>query len=535
MYSKLRLLAAFLSVASLSLSAVQAFDDNAARSKSVYQIVTDRFALTSTTESRTCNTDDKVYCGGTWKGTEEKLDYIRGMGFDTVWISPIVQNINVTNNKLGEAYHGYWTQDINELNSHFGTEADLKSLVDTAHKKGMYIMVDVVVNHVATTQAGNFAADSTYGPFNVTSRDFHSFCWVKDYTNQTQVETCWLGDENVALADVNTEDTSVVSTYNTWIKNLVSTYAFDAIRIDTVKHVRQNFWPDFVSAAGVHAVGEVLDGDPAYIAAYQNKSMNSVFNYPLYYAIDSSFNSTDKSLSEVVSALNANKQQFRDTTLLGNFVSNHDNPRFESHVSDTALRKNAVAVIYGVEGIPYVYYGQEQGYTGGADPANREALWLSGYDEGKDMYTYFTTMNAIRSAAINASSTYNTNQATIIGQDDHNLVIRKDPVISIVTNRGSKAATSSLSITNTGFTSATELTDVISCTAYTTDNKGAFTASIKSGLPAIFLPTSQKGTLCSNITATTGSSNKNSAGFRATTSFALLASLVLPAVAFMAF
>ncbi|KAJ9108825.1 hypothetical protein QFC21_000145 [Naganishia friedmannii] len=535
MYSKFSLLAALIFVASLSVNTVHAFDDNAARSKSVYQVVTDRFALTNPSDSRTCDTDDMVYCGGTWKGTEEKLDYIHGMGFDTVWISPVVQNINVTNNKLGEAYHGYWTHDINELNSHFGTEADLKSLVNTAHKKGMYIMVDVVVNHVATTQAGNFTADSSYGPFNVTTRDFHSFCWVEDYTNQTQVEVCWLGDENVALADVNTEDPTIVSTYNAWIKNLVATYDFDAIRIDTVKHVRQNFWPDFVSAAGVHAVGEVLDGDPAYVAAYQNNSMSSVFNYPLYYALDSAFNSTSKTLSDVVTALNSNKQQFKDTTLLGNFISNHDNPRFESHVTDKALIKNAVATIYGVEGIPYVYYGQEQGYTGGADPANREALWLSGYEESKDMYTYFTTMNAIRSAANNASSTYNTNQATIIGQDDHNLVIRKDPVISIVTNRGSKAATSSMSITNTGFTSATELTDVISCTPYMTDSKGAFTASVKNGLPAIFLPTSQKGSLCGNVTAsTTGSSSTKSAGYRDTASIALLASLMLPVVAFMA-
>jgi alpha-amylase len=216
------------------------------------------------------------------------------------------------------------------------------------------------VNHVATTNAKNFQADSTYGPLNVTSRDIHSFCWVEDYTNQTQVETCWLGDENVALADVNTEDPSVVSTFNTWIKSLVTTYGFDAIRIDTVKHVRQNFWPEFVSASGVHAVGEVLDGDPAYIGAYQNNSMNSLFNYPLYYAIDTAFNSTSASMSNVVTALENNRKQFKDTTLLGNFVSNHDNPRFESHVSDVALRKNAIAMIYGVEGIPYVYYGQEQ-------------------------------------------------------------------------------------------------------------------------------------------------------------------------------
>ena len=328
---------------------------------------------------------------------------------------------------------------------------------------------------------------------------------MEDYTNQTQVETCWLGDENVALPDINTEDASVVSTFNNWVKSLVSEYDFDAIRIDTVKHVRQNFWPDFVSSAGVHAVGEVLDGDPAYIAAYQNNSMNSLFNYPLFYAIDTAFNSTSASMSQVVSALSNNRIQFKDTTLLGNFISNHDNPRFESHVSDIALRKNALAMIYGVEGIPYIYYGQEQGYTGGADPANREALWLSGYDTQKDMYTYITTMNAIRSAAMNASSTYNNNQATIIGQDDHNLVIRKDPVITIVTNRGSKASTAGMAITNTGH-SSTELLDAVSCMTYTTDSSGAFTASVKNGLPAVFIPSSQKGNLCGTTTAaTTGS------------------------------
>jgi alpha-amylase len=77
------LLAAVLSVTSL-FSPAQAFDDNAARSKTVYQVVTDRFALTDPKASPACDTSDMVYCGGTWKGTEQKLDYIRGMGFDTV-------------------------------------------------------------------------------------------------------------------------------------------------------------------------------------------------------------------------------------------------------------------------------------------------------------------------------------------------------------------------------------------------------------------------------------------------------------------
>lgn len=153
------------------------------------------------------------------------------------------------------------------------------------------------------------------------------------------------------------------------------------------------------------------------------------------------------------------------------------------------------------------------------------------------MYTFFTTMNGIRSAATNASSTFNNNQATIIGQDDHNLVIRKDPLISVVTNRGGNASTSSLVITNTGISTPTELIDVVSCATYTTDNKGAFTASIKSGLPAVFIPSSQKGSLCGTTTAATtgGSDNKASAGFREATYITSLMAILLPAVAFCLF
>lgn len=82
------------------------------------------------------------YCGGTFKGIEAHLDYIQGMGFDAIWISPVVDN-------FGNGYHGYWAANWEKINSHFGSEDDLKALVKAAHDKGMYVMVDVVANHVA--------------------------------------------------------------------------------------------------------------------------------------------------------------------------------------------------------------------------------------------------------------------------------------------------------------------------------------------------------------------------------------------------
>lgn len=94
-------------------------------------------------------------------------------------------------------------------------------------------------------------------PFDASS-SFHPFCFV-DFTlnNQTDVEQCWLGDANVPLPDLDTEDNDIVQMLNTWVANLTKTYSVDGLRIDTVKHIRKDFWPDFAKSAGVFTLGEV--------------------------------------------------------------------------------------------------------------------------------------------------------------------------------------------------------------------------------------------------------------------------------------
>lgn len=98
---------------------------------------------------------------------------------------------------------------------------------------------------------------STLSPFN-SATDFHPECVViNDKGNQTNVEQCWLGDNDLPLADVNTEDPTVVQTLYDWIGALVKEYDADGVRIDTVKHVRHDFWPGFAKASGVFTMGEV--------------------------------------------------------------------------------------------------------------------------------------------------------------------------------------------------------------------------------------------------------------------------------------
>jgi len=527
-----KMLSAILASLALGTAAVYAFDNNAARSRSVYQVVTDRFAL-SDGSSPACSAPDRKYCGGSWKGLQNKLDYIQGMGFDTVWISPIVSNIGGSTG-YGEAYHGYWTLDITKLNSKFGTEQDLKDLISALHSRNMYIMVDIVVNHVAATSGSTFQASESYGPFNSTTDSYHPFCWITDYTNQTQVEECWLGDETVALPDLNTESDYVVSEFKSWLKNLVSNYSIDSLRIDTVKHIRQDFWPSFIAEGGVFAVGEVLDGGAKYVAGYQNNSMDSVFNYPVYFPLVRAFNGTSGDMAGLASAISLNKQEFKDTTLLGNFLDNHDNARFENYTSDAALIMNAAAFPFVTDGVPYVYYGQEQGFKGGNDPDNREPLWTTGYSTSTPMYAFFNKLNSIRTAAGNASSTYHTNQATVVANTSTEIVISKAPLLTVLSNRGANSGNHSVSISNAGYGNSVQLLDLVSCSSVTTDSNGGLSANVADGEPVIYIPADKKGSLCPQTTTSPSGSSSAAGltiGLPAMSSFALVVAAALSVAA----
>ena len=116
------------------LALATALTNEAWRSQSIYQLLTDRYARTD--GSRNACSDLGKYCGGTWQGIINNLDYIQNMGFTAIWISPITEQIQGTTH-YGDAFHGFWPQKINQVNSNFGTSADLQALSAALHQRGM--------------------------------------------------------------------------------------------------------------------------------------------------------------------------------------------------------------------------------------------------------------------------------------------------------------------------------------------------------------------------------------------------------------
>lgn len=126
---------------------------------SVYFLLTDRFnngdPANDHSFGRQKDGQDEVatWHGGDFKGLAAKLDYIKQLGINAIWITPMVEQVHgfIGGSEQGNfpfyAYHGYWALDVTKIDPNYGDEESLKNLVDEAHKRGMRIIFDVVMNH----------------------------------------------------------------------------------------------------------------------------------------------------------------------------------------------------------------------------------------------------------------------------------------------------------------------------------------------------------------------------------------------------
>ena len=253
-------------------------------------------------------TDPGFYQGGDLKGLTEHLGYIQHLGATALWVAPVFRNrwVQGPPGHQSAAYHGYWITDFTDVDPHFGTRADFKRLVDSAHARGIKVILDIVINHTAdviqyrecprgkpcpyrseadypfTRRGGlkgamintgfkgdaagqqtteNFAKlvspDYAYTPY-IPAGEEHMKQpeWLNDvrlYHNRgemgnfTGVEDRTHGDFG-GLDDVMTENPRVVAGFIQVYESWIADFGIDGYRIDTARHVNPEFWQAFSPA-----------------------------------------------------------------------------------------------------------------------------------------------------------------------------------------------------------------------------------------------------------------------------------------------
>ncbi|OYD09905.1 alpha amylase [Paludifilum halophilum] len=378
-----------MSIVPFMSSGVNAMGAEQWETRSIYFIMTDRFSNGDPSNDdyggyASDPDDPRKYHGGDFQGIIDQLDYIKNMGFTAIWITP------VTMQRSANAYHGYWTYDFYSVDGHLGDMDKLKELVQKAHEQGIAVMLDVVANHTGDFQPNNGFAAAPFDQYDW----YHHNGDVQDWNDQWWVEN---GDV-AGLDDLNHENPEVVVELNNWIEWMVEMTGVDGLRVDTVKHVPKWFWKEFDDSAGTFTMGEVYHGDPGYVGDYTHY-LDAVLDFPMYYTIRDVFGQ-DRSMYRIRDRL-AQDGNYDHPSLNGVFIDNHDVPRFLHQASGKPgagwdkwpQLRAALGFQFTVRGIPILYQGTEQGFSGGEDPYNREDMV---FNPDHELYQYIAKLNEIR-------------------------------------------------------------------------------------------------------------------------------------------
>ncbi len=365
----------------------------------IYFMLTDRFCNGNTeNDGENCDPDDPgKYHGGDFAGVTEKLDYLKELGINTIWITPIVQNIS-EGQATGESdvsemygYHGYWAEDFTKLDSHLGTEEEFRTLVDEAHARGIKVMVDAVINHAG------YGTEDIFGDM---------IRGEEDTVSGSDKKASIYG-----LPDFLTENEEVRNQLIEWQTYWVEKFGIDCFRLDTVKHVDDETWQALHSALleidpDFKVIGEVYDAGYSYL---EERNANAQMDALL----DFDFNNAALTLSagklqKVENFFEKRNAVLTEDMTMGGFLSSHDenglmfeltNRGFTDEQAE-GLMMVSVSMQMTAKGIPVIYYGEEIGLTGKNDypyQSNRYDMDWDLVNDENEMLQHYRTMLRIRS------------------------------------------------------------------------------------------------------------------------------------------
>ena len=394
------------------------------------------------------------YNGGDLAGLLRRIDYIQGLGTSSIWLTPSFKNKAVQlEDGPSAGYHGYWITDFTQIDPHLGTNAELRTLVDAAHARGMKVYFDIITNHTAdvigyeqgarqpyvskdrvpyksasgrTFDDRDYAGTSRFPRLSATTsfpytpvlepgeENLKVPAWLNDVTlYHNRGDTTFVGENSLygdffGLDDLFTEHPRVVAGMTDVYKKWIADFGIDGFRIDTMKHVNDEFWQAFgpevlryAKAQGKREFfmfGEVFDTSKPFTSQFTTRDrMQAVLDFPFQDAARN-FASRGQPAGQLGTFFAADDwytDADSNVYQLPTFLGNHDMGRIGSFVvadnpgaGDTewlARDRLAHELMYFSRGNPVIYYGDEQGFTGpGGDQDARQTLFASKVPEYLD-------------------------------------------------------------------------------------------------------------------------------------------------------
>lgn len=441
----------------------------------IYFMVTDRFfdgneSNNTASGAKTYGKDNAgLYHGGDFAGITQKLDYLEDLGINTIWITPIVENIpGVTVTDTGKedvpynaAYHGYWASDFTKLNPTLGTEEEFQTLIDQAHNRGIRIMVDIVVNHAGY--------DTKFGDMIRSEDDVVSGSDQKDSLSD--------------LPDFKTEDPAVSEQLVKWQTQWVKDFGIDYFRVDTVKHVENDTWAELKNALtktdpnfkmiGEYAGGGYASNGNTLGTGEMDSDLDFDFN-------DQAANFVKGNISSVENFLASRNSALNNTYMTGQFLGSHDEDGFKQKLLDGGMKEDAATAASMVaaslqitaKGQPVVYYGEEIGLTGLNNypyQTNRYDFDWSMVNNDNKTYQHYKKMLSIRNAYTDVFA--RGDRKTIVASDEkgYDIVSRSYQGTKLYVGLNIKGAAQTVEVP-VSESNGTILKDLYSGTSYTVNN-----------------------------------------------------------------
>lgn len=319
----------------------------------------------------------ETYHGGDFQGIIDQLDYLNDLGINTIWITPIVDNVD-HNHRYGKegpqyGYHGYWAKDFTKIDEHLGDLDTFKNLINEAHDRGIKIMVDVVINH---TGYGMKITDSGEDIPNFPTSDEQAV--FDGLLRENPLNGHDIVGEIYGLPDFKTEEPEVreqiIEWQTEWLERARTERGdtIDYFRVDTIKHVDDTtlnafkneltkIKPDF------KLIGESWGATYNNTGGYLNSGqMDSLLDFD-FKRIASMF--AHGNIEQAEQELKKRNEAISNTATLGHFLSSHDEDGFLYYFmqGDEDLFKVAISLQLTAKGQPIIYYGEEIGLSGKAE------------------------------------------------------------------------------------------------------------------------------------------------------------------------